>query len=259
MNNSKTGERNWVLDSILITLTIIVVSITIFLQSKNVVDEQESSTTFSYKEEVPESLVVMAVKEDVLKKHSITDRTEDKKPYLELLEESDKLKEINNQKYNDAMNLSVKKALREKELEKERLRRLAEKKKLEEAKKKKQVVSRGSQSVKRKVYVTATAYTSYCNTGCTGITATGLNVQHGITHNGTKIIAVDPNVIPLHSIVKVYPKDRDPFLAYAGDTGGDIKGGRIDVLVSVNDKSKAYDFGRQQNVVVEILREGKGG
>jgi 3D (Asp-Asp-Asp) domain-containing protein len=117
--------------------------------------------------------------------------------------------------------------------------------------------SRGHSNVKRTVYVTATAYTSFCDTGCIGKTATGVDVSNKTTYEGVKIIAVDPSIIPLHSLVKVYPKDREPFYAYAKDTGGDIQGHRIDFLISVSNTGKAYDFGKQQNVKVEILREGK--
>jgi 3D (Asp-Asp-Asp) domain-containing protein len=120
------------------------------------------------------------------------------------------------------------------------------------------VVSRGEQNTNRTIYVTATAYTSYCDTGCTGVTATGEDVSGSTTFNGTKIIAVDPSIIPLHSLVKVYPKDRPPFYAVAKDTGGDIKGHRIDYLISVNNTSTANEFGRQNNVKIEIIREGKG-
>lgn len=76
-------------------------------------------------------------------------------------------------------------------------------------------------------------------------------------YKGLRIIAVDPNVIPLYSIVKVYPKDRQPFYAYAMDTGGAIKGHKIDFLISVNNTDEAYNFGVQKNVKIEILREGK--
>lgn len=119
-------------------------------------------------------------------------------------------------------------------------------------------VSRGQNKVKRTVYVTATAYTSFCKEGCIGKTATGVNVRKNVTYNGLRIIAVDPDVIPLHSIVKVYPKDRPPFYAYAMDTGGAIKGHKIDFLISVNNTDEAYNFGVQKNVKIEILREGKG-
>lgn len=52
-------------------------------------------------------------------------------------------------------------------------------------------------------------------------------------------IAVDPRVIPLGS--KVYVAGYG--YAIAGDTGGAIKGNRIDILMP--NRSKALDFGRR--------------
>jgi 3D (Asp-Asp-Asp) domain-containing protein len=96
--------------------------------------------------------------------------------------------------------------------------------------------------------VEATAYVSYCDTGCTGITATGTNVQQDIYHeSGLPIIAVDPAFIPLGSIVEIEGRRY-----IADDTGGAIKGNRIDVLVSVNDTSKAFNFGRR-TIEVKII------
>jgi 3D (Asp-Asp-Asp) domain-containing protein len=114
--------------------------------------------------------------------------------------------------------------------------------------------SRGGTDTKRTINVIATAYVSYCDTGCIGLTKTNIDVSKSITHNGMAIIAVDPNVIKLHSIVKV-TTENDSFIAYAGDTGGAIKGLRIDVLVSVNNTQKAISFGKK-NATVTILKEG---
>jgi 3D (Asp-Asp-Asp) domain-containing protein len=107
----------------------------------------------------------------------------------------------------------------------------------------------------RKVNVVATAYTANCDTGCTGTTATGLNVRNTTTHNGKTVISVDPSVIPLHSIVKVDTANGQSFLAVAEDTGGAIDGGHIDVLVASH--STAIRFGRQ-HATLTILREGEG-
>ncbi|WP_050615241.1 3D domain-containing protein [Bacillus testis] len=71
--------------------------------------------------------------------------------------------------------------------------------------------------------VTATAYTADC-AGCSGITATGVNLK---SNPNAKVIAVDPSVIPLGS--KVYVEGYG--YATAADTGGAIKGNKIDVLV----------------------------
>lgn len=108
-------------------------------------------------------------------------------------------------------------------------------------------VSRGASSSEepaqgKEFYVTATAYTAYCN-GCSGITATGINLKE---NPSLKVIAVDPSVIPLGS--KVWVEGYG--YAVAGDTGGAIKGSKIDLFMP--SKSQAYDFGRKK-VLVKVL------
>ncbi|WP_079474847.1 peptidoglycan-binding protein [Marinococcus halophilus] len=88
----------------------------------------------------------------------------------------------------------------------------------------------------------ATAYTAEC-AGCSGITATGVNLNKD---RGADVIAVDPDVIPLGSTVKV-----EGMGTYeAADTGGAINNDRIDIHVPT--KSDAYAFGRQ-DVEVTVL------
>jgi len=94
----------------------------------------------------------------------------------------------------------------------------------------------------KEMYMNATAYTAYCN-GCSGVTATGINLR---ANPNLKVIAVDPNVIPLGS--KVWVEGYG--YAVAGDTGGAIKGNRIDVFVA--SKEEAYRFGRKQ-VKIRVL------
>ena len=97
----------------------------------------------------------------------------------------------------------------------------------------------------------ATAYTAFCDTGCTGVTATGLDVSNTIeTDGGQRVIAVDPNVIKLGTTVEIRLADGSSITAKAVDTGGAIKGNRIDLLVS--DEGTANKFGRQ-SVKVRIL------
>src|SRR5690606_39187560 len=96
--------------------------------------------------------------------------------------------------------------------------------------------------------VTATHYTAFCNTGCIGITYTGIDVSDTITPpetNGRRIVAVDPNVIPLHSLVLI---DGEEF--QAEDTGGAIKGNRIDILVRT--KKEAYQLGVKELEIIVI-------
>jgi 3D (Asp-Asp-Asp) domain-containing protein len=90
--------------------------------------------------------------------------------------------------------------------------------------------------------VEATAYVSFCDTGCIGITKGGSDVKTDIYHDetGLPIVAVDPNLIPLGAIVEI-----DGTKYIADDTGGDIKGHRIDILVATTNTDIAFDYGRQ--------------
>lgn len=97
-------------------------------------------------------------------------------------------------------------------------------------------------SSSREFYVSATAYTAFC-TGCSGITATGINLK---ANPHLKVIAVDPSVIPLGS--KVWVEGYG--YAIAGDTGGAIKGNKIDLFMP--DRAAALAFGRKQ-VKIKIL------
>jgi uncharacterized protein YabE (DUF348 family) len=103
-------------------------------------------------------------------------------------------------------------------------------------------VSRGEVSGGQEFYVGATAYTANCN-GCSGHTATGLNLN---VNPNAKVIAVDPRIIPLGS--KVYVEGYG--YAVAADTGGAIKGYRIDVFFS--SKADAYRWGNRK-VKITVL------
>ncbi|QTD42921.1 LysM peptidoglycan-binding and 3D domain-containing protein [Sporosarcina sp. Te-1] len=75
----------------------------------------------------------------------------------------------------------------------------------------------------KELVVTATAYTAYC-TGCSGTTAYGIDLR---SNPDQKVIAVDPKLIPLGTKVWVEGYGE----AIAGDTGGAIKGHKIDVFI----------------------------
>ncbi|MEK4559538.1 3D domain-containing protein [Bacillus sp. FSL K6-0036] len=96
----------------------------------------------------------------------------------------------------------------------------------------------------------ASAYTADCPEGCSGVTATGLDVTGTIYHAGKRIIAVDPSVIALGSTVEIKQADGTTFEAMAQDSGGAIKGAKIDVLVA--DEADAVQFGRQ-SVQVRVI------
>ena len=93
---------------------------------------------------------------------------------------------------------------------------------------------------------TATAYTHVATPGIAdingtgdGLTATGMQVREGI-------VAVDPTVIPLGTelYIEGYGK------AVAGDTGGAIKGKRIDVFLE--SRSDAYRWGVREVKIVRL-------
>lgn len=98
----------------------------------------------------------------------------------------------------------------------------------------------------------ATYYSAYDGAQI-GITAGGTNMANGNVHtkDGYRIIAVDPKVIPMGTIMRVTTGDGQTFLGKADDTGGVIKGNKIDIAVS--SASEAMRMGRT-TAVVEILK-----
>jgi 3D (Asp-Asp-Asp) domain-containing protein len=98
------------------------------------------------------------------------------------------------------------------------------------------------------IQLEATAYTPFCDTGCIGITTGGTNVAHSPYKDGKRVVAVDPDIIPLGTEMTVHTSSGS-FTAIADDTGGDIQGHRLDVLVMT--ETKAKKFGRQE-VTVEL-------
>lgn len=107
----------------------------------------------------------------------------------------------------------------------------------------------------RKLNMTVTAYQPFCTEGCIGITKTGYNISNTVYYQGMRIIASDPTIIPLYSIVKIKLNNGDEFKAISLDTGGAINNFVIDYLVA--SQQEAINFGRQK-ATVTIIREGKG-
>ncbi|MGF2615950.1 LysM peptidoglycan-binding domain-containing protein [Rossellomorea vietnamensis] len=92
------------------------------------------------------------------------------------------------------------------------------------------------------ITVSATAYTADC-IGCSGVTKTGVDLN---ANPDAKVIAVDPNVIPLGT--EVYVEGYG--YATAQDIGGAIKGNKIDVFIP--ERQDALDWG-VRSVKVTIL------
>ncbi|WP_249869394.1 3D domain-containing protein [Oceanobacillus saliphilus] len=91
------------------------------------------------------------------------------------------------------------------------------------------------------ISVAATAYTAGCD-GCSGITYTGVDLNK---NPNAKVIAVDPNVIPLGS--EVYVEGYG--YATAADIGSAIKGNKIDLHVPTKDEAFAWGV-RTVNVTI---------
>lgn len=84
-------------------------------------------------------------------------------------------------------------------------------------------------------------------------TRDGTDVSSGMHGpDGHRIIAVDPNVIPLGTVVRVELPNGESFIATARDTGGAINGYKIDIFVG-RDISSANSFGRQSGIKVYKL------
>ncbi|RFU67908.1 LysM peptidoglycan-binding domain-containing protein [Peribacillus saganii] len=94
----------------------------------------------------------------------------------------------------------------------------------------------------KELTMTATAYTASCK-GCSGITATGLNLKK---NPSIKAISVDPRIIPLGS--KVYVEGYG--YAVAADKGSAVKGSKIDVFIP--NKSRAIKWG-SKTVKVKVF------
>lgn len=94
--------------------------------------------------------------------------------------------------------------------------------------------------VKRVIDCNATAYSASrsCNGGFAGKTASGRAPAYGV-------VAVDPKVIPLGSKLYIEAADGSWVYGYAiaGDTGGAIRGNKIDLFY--NTTSECYSFGRR--------------
>lgn len=95
-------------------------------------------------------------------------------------------------------------------------------------------------------YYCAEEYPHICGFGL-GITATGAECNPG------HIVAVDPNVIPLHSKVIVDYGDGDLHCYSAEDVGGSVKGSHIDIMCETHEE--ALNLGKTAATVYWIEQE----
>ncbi|MEE4534997.1 3D domain-containing protein [Bacillus velezensis] len=101
-------------------------------------------------------------------------------------------------------------------------------------------------AAKKTIQVKLSAYIAHCQEGCTGTTRTGVDVTQSIYYKGYRVIAADPSVIPLNSIVEVSIGGKT-FKAIAIDTGGAIVGNKVDLLVAT--ERDAINFGKQNGTI----------
>ncbi|HEY3247490.1 MAG TPA: ubiquitin-like domain-containing protein [bacterium] len=103
------------------------------------------------------------------------------------------------------------------------------------------IVSRGQFAGKELILMVATAYSPWCCPGVDNATAFGMRAGYGV-------VAVDPAIIPLGS--RLYVEGYG--YAIAGDTGGSIRGLRIDL--GFDTRREAIRFGRRPVRVYVIER-----
>ena len=94
--------------------------------------------------------------------------------------------------------------------------------------------------------VTAYCPGKCCNGRWAGKTASGRSMDY-YSKKGIRIIAVDPDIIPLGSII-IY-NDLEYF---ACDTGGKIIGRRLDVLVPTHDDTFQFGVKKDQSILVSL-------
>ena len=115
-----------------------------------------------------------------------------------------------------------------------------QKKEAEKVLTKSKVESSTTASTGKEFAAEATAY-SYKQPGLSNYTAMGIDLR-----SNPNVIAVDPSQIPLGTLVEVPGYG----IAIAGDTGGDIKGNRIDLHYP--EVQQAMDFGRRK-ITIKVM------
>lgn len=186
----------------------------------------------------------LANNEEVLKQISTDKQTEEKR-----LEDEKKLAEAKKQREAEAAKKAEEAALKEAEAAKEvsqstsSTTESSSSSSTDTSVQPEAPVSDGGNNIGngKVLFMESTAY-SWREAGSGYITATGIDVR-----TNSNVVAVDPSVIPLGSLVNVEGYG----IAIAGDTGGAIRGNIIDVHFDTVDQ--CTNWGRRHNVRVEIL------
>ncbi|MEK4122090.1 3D domain-containing protein [Lysinibacillus sp. FSL K6-0102] len=174
-------------------------------------------------------------------------------PYDNIKKEYERLKEEERKRLEELERQRLERLEKIRLVKIKEAKKIAEQKRIEELKKQQQeeVISRGdTNSTGNWMTFNASYYTAYCSEGCTGVTATGYDVSNTIYYNGLRIIATDPNVIKLGTIVEV-KTPYETFKAISLDTGGAIKNRKVDILVSST--QEAINLGRH-NIQIKVLK-----
>lgn len=206
-------------------------------------------------ERVTESVVF--IKKDIEDELPFLTKQEEVKSFDEIIRELDEAKERKIAEERERLRQQFLKAERERiereRIERERIER--EKRLAAEQRQRELNEARAKQSneVKATLNIEFSYYVAMCDSGCTGKTATGIDVRNTVYYQGMRIVATDPNVIPTWSIIQ-FDMNGQKVKAIALDTGGYIKGRKIDMLVGSTDEAWKLGRGVRQ---VEILRYGK--
>lgn len=197
-----------------------------------------------------EKIRLIAIREEKLKEQEIIERYERNK---NIETQNMQLKERHEKAYDDLLEIRAEqKRIKE---EQERIKREQE----QERRKQQAAVSRGKRydSPINKGTFVATAYdmTPQSQGKWGSKVASGKIDLKGHSRQSARCIAVDPKVIPLGSIVEVtipgMPEYSGEYIAY--DTGGAIKGNKIDIFMgSGNVKQTVRNFGRRHGVTIKI-------
>ncbi|MCY9084348.1 3D domain-containing protein [Bacillus inaquosorum] len=149
---------------------------------------------------------------------------------------------------DDILNAAI---IKPKPVKKKSIKKGGEGKNKNKQMKNKNKITYGENDDARTLDIEFSAYVANCTEGCTGRTKTGVDVTQSIFYKGYRVIATDPSIIPLNSVVLI-KVGGSSFKAIAIDTGGAIVGNKVDLLVS--NEQDAINFGRHMERFQLLIR-----